>query len=104
MLRERKLLQKNDTVSETEQVKPAAKDPDNPSFTAADEQLDTLPDLEDTVMFEDEGSSSSYRDGDINNDSDFATGGVRRKSVEPPEVKDAELMAKAISSILTGES
>lgn len=73
-------------------------------YTAEDEKLDTLPSMDGLSL---EGSSgSSYGSGDgFNNESDFATGGgAGSRVVEEPDVKDASLMAKAISSILANES
>lgn len=96
---------KTDAPDETQEqsAKPVPPSSDEQSFSAADEQLDTLPDMDGMGVFADEVASTGYGDADINNESDFATGGVRNKNVEPPEVKDAELMAKAISTILTNE-
>lgn len=79
---------------------------EEPAFTAEDEELDTLPTMDDLGI---EGSSTdSYGEEGVNTDSDFATtsGGGSRRSVpeNAPEVKDAPLLAKAISTILANES
>ena len=70
-------------------------------FTAADENLDTLPEL-DGGMFEESDSSIYAGDSAVNTSSDVATVGVEARNIEP-DVKDAELMAKAISTILSNE-
>lgn len=72
------------------------------TFTAEDEDLDTLPSFDGFDGVGRSGSSASDEEG-INTESDFASNGVRTNKVEEPEVKDAALMAKAISSILSSE-
>lgn len=61
--------------------------------TLEDESLDELPDLEDM--------KTAGSDEDIVEDSDFSKAGSKEKKTDAPEVKDAALMAKAISTILT---
>lgn len=68
-------------------------------YSAADEDLDTLPSMGDLDI----DTTSSYSGDGINNESDFATSGVSHKA-EEPEIKDAPLMAKAISTLLANES
>lgn len=63
--------------------------------------IDTLPDMN-SLSFEDNNSSSS--DG-VETDSDFvSSANMNKHSDEPTEIKDAALMAKAISSILSDEN
>lgn len=75
-------------------------------FSAADSgDLDTLPDMEGLSFGGDDSSSSN--DDDVpssGGDSEFVSASSSRKSDEPPEVKDAALMAKAISSVLSDEN
>lgn len=74
------------------------------TFSAADEQLDVLPSMENLGI--DNSSSSENHEEGINSESDFATSGGTSVHREPEEteIKDAPLMAKAISSILANES
>lgn len=65
--------------------------------------IDTLPDMENFVFNEDSGSDSDD-DSDTGTDSEFVSMGSRKKNDEPAEVKDAALMAKAISSVLSDEN
>ena len=53
--------------------------------------------------FGESDSSSEENDGDYNDDSDFDSSYSSGGSVEVPEVKDAGLIAKAISSVLADE-
>ena len=64
--------------------------------------IDTLPDMENFVFNESSGSDSDD-DSDTGTDSEFVSMGSRKKD-EPAEVKDAALMAKAISSVLSDEN
>lgn len=67
--------------------------------------LDTLPDME-TFAFGDGNSSEDDDDvTDTDTDSEFvSSASSRRKSDDAAEVKDAALMAKAISSVLSNEN
>ena len=73
--------------------------------SADSEGLDTLPDME-GFSFGEDSSSSNDDDGDVpssGGDSEFVSASSSRKQ-EEPEVKDAALMAKAISSVLSDEN
>lgn len=72
----------------------------------AGEGIDTLPDMDGFVFGESESSQSSSEEvADTNTDSEFvASSGSHKKDDGPAEVKDAALMAKAISSILSDEN
>ena len=76
-------------------------------FSSADSgDLDTLPDME-GFSFSEDNSSSSKNDDEVpssGGDSEFVSTSSSRKTEEPPEVKDAALMAKAISSVLSDEN
>lgn len=74
------------------------------SAVVLDEQneIDTLPDMN-NFSFGESDSSSEENDGDYNDDSDFDSSYSSGGSVEVPEVKDAGLIAKAISSVLADE-
>jgi len=77
------------------------------TFAADAEELDTLPAMDD-LGFESSSPSAGGEEG-INSDSEFATAGgsggsSRRHQEDAPEVKDAPLLAKAISTILANES
>ena len=65
--------------------------------------IDTLPDMENFV-FSDGASSDSDDDSDTGTDSDFISSSGSSKKETPAEVKDAALMAKAISSVLSDEN
>ncbi len=80
---------------------------DEVRYTAEDEELDTLPSMD--GMGIESGSVSSFGEAGINNESEFATSGSsshRKQNDFNDEViiKDAPLMAKAISTILSNES
>ncbi len=64
--------------------------------------LDTLPDME-GFSFSEGGSDSDDDDIVSGSDSEFVSTSNSRKT-EEPEVKDAALMAKAISSVLSDEN
>lgn len=64
-----------------------------------DDGIDTLPDMNNFTT-EDNGTSGSV---DSETESEFVSSGSRKNSDEPAEIKDAALMAKAISSILSDE-
>ena len=69
-----------------------------------EDELDTLPEMENFAFGEDSGSDSG---SDVivpsgTSDSEFVSSSSSRKT-EEPEVKDAALMAKAISSVLSDE-
>ena len=73
------------------------------SSSPDEDELDTLPEMENFAFGEDSGSDSG---SDIiassgTSDSEFVSSGSRKQ--EEPEVKDAALMAKAISSVLSDE-
>ena len=77
------------------------------TYSAEDEQLDTLPSMDSIGDLD--SSGPAFGDGGVNNDTDFANGtggGSSRHAVEPDEntIKDAPLLAKAISTILANES
>ena len=77
------------------------------TYSAEDEQLDTLPSMDSIGDLD--SSGPAFGDGGVNNDTDFANGtggGLSRHAVEPDEntIKDAPLLAKAISTILANES
>ena len=68
-----------------------------------EEGIDTLPDMENFVFSEASGSEDSGSDNE--SESEFVSSlGSGKKSDAPAEVKDAALMAKAISSILSDEN
>ena len=67
--------------------------------------IDTLPDMANFVFSESESSDSEDDNSDTGTDSEFVSSmGTRNKSDGPAEVKDAALMAKAISSVLSDEN
>lgn len=86
----------------TKNAAPAVTSDGDQKFSAADEDLDTLPTMDD-VDFSSSSGSGFGGDG-VNTDSEFATTGVSHRGAEEPEVKDAPLMAKAISTLLANES
>lgn len=64
--------------------------------------LDVLPDMNNLTLESDDNSSTD--DSDVSTDDEFVSStNVHKHSDEPTEIKDASLMAKAISSILSGE-
>jgi len=64
--------------------------------------LDTLPDMNNLSFENDSGSSSD--DAEVDTDEEFvSSANMHKHSDEPTEIKDASLMAKAISSILSDE-
>ncbi|MCQ2573445.1 MAG: hypothetical protein MJ182_06085 [Treponema sp.] len=80
-------------------------------YSAEDEELDTLPSMDSLGDSIGGGDSSrpSFGDDEVNNETEFATAGSSggsRRSAEPDEnvIKDAPLLAKAISTILANES
>lgn len=68
--------------------------------------IDTLPDMGNLEFGQSESSESSQSDdSEIESDSEFVSSSQSRKSsAEVPEIKDAALMAKAISSVLSDEN
>lgn len=83
-------------VSGKEAVKPDSVVVDNSK--ESDNKIDTLPDMN-GLSFDNNTSSDS-----IETDSDFTSStSFSKSSDEPTEIKDAALMAKAISSILSDE-
>lgn len=63
--------------------------------------IDTLPDMNN---FEFEGKNNTSNDSDVETDSEFVSStSMKKNNDEPAEIKDAALMAKAISSILSDE-
>ncbi len=79
-----------------------------PSFSNSsnsDEGIDTLPDMG-NLEFEESGSSESNDDdADIGSSSDFvSSSSSHQKSDKVPDIKDAALMAKAISSALSDDN
>lgn len=91
-------------VSEKEAISPktekssSSSSSDNSSNGFNSEGIDTLPDIGD-LAFETEEISES-EDDDIDTDGEFVSS-VNKKSENVPEIKDAELIAKAISSVLS---
>lgn len=91
-------------VSEKEAIFPKTEEAsssssfDNSSNGFNSEGIDTLPDIGD-LAFETEEISES-EDDDIDTDGEFVSS-VNKKSENVPEIKDAELIAKAISSVLS---
>lgn len=69
---------------------------------AMEEGIDTLPDMN-SLVYEDNSSSDSDDDEVANTGFDSATS-IHSSSNEVPEIKDAGLMAKAISSVLSDEN
>jgi len=72
------------------------------SVSAMEDGIDTLPDMNNLVI-EDNNSSDSEDDDAVNTGFDSATS-VHSSNNEVPEIKDAGLMAKAISSVLSDEN
>lgn len=91
-------------VSGKEAVSPESIPERSASKTNFDsESIDTLPDIGD-LGFESETESENGSDDDeMENDSDYVPLG-NKKSENSTEVKDAALIAKAISSVLSGEN
>ncbi len=77
-----------------------------PDFSGAEDgELDTLPDMG-NFTFGESDSASNDDDDDVpasGSDSEFVSVSSSKKT-EEPEVKDAALMAKAISSVLSDEN
>lgn len=71
-----------------------------------DEGIDTLPDMGNLEFgVSDSSESSQSDDSQMESDSEFVSSShSRRSSNEVPEIKDAALMAKAISSALSDEN
>lgn len=88
--------------SESVSTPPAATSSNIASING-EEGIDTLPDMENFVFSE--GSASEDSGSDNESESEFVSSlGSGKKSDAPAEVKDAALMAKAISSILSDEN
>lgn len=69
-----------------------------------DKKIDTLPDMSNFEFSDNSSSSSSDEDVENGTGSDFvSSGSAHKKNNEVPEVKDASLIAKAISSVLADE-
>ena len=88
------------SVSEANQAAASASAPVN---NGGEGGIDTLPDMENFV-FSDGAGSASDDDSDAGTDSDFISSPGSSKKEAPAEVKDAALMAKAISSVLSDEN
>lgn len=70
--------------------------------TSSGDGLDVLPDMN-NLSFEND-SNSSTDESEVETDDDFVSSAqVHKHNDEPTEIKDASLMAKAISSILSDE-
>lgn len=90
-------------VSGKEAVSPDSIPSGSASKTNFDsESIDTLPDIGD-LGFESETESETESDDEMETDSDYVPLG-NKKSEGSTEVKDAALIAKAISSVLSGEN
>lgn len=73
-----------------------------PVVSSKDDELGVLPDMNNLSFENDSGSSSD--DEDVQTDEEFvSSANVHKHNDEPTEIKDASLMAKAISSILSDE-
>lgn len=102
-----KNFEKLNDLSGKEAVRPDSVSSDNSvvsiSGSSADSNIDTLPDMNRlNFASEDEDSEEEL---DTSTDSDFvSSANAHRNSDEVPEIKDAALMAKAISSVLSDEN
>lgn len=102
-----KNFEKLNDLSGKEAVRPDSVSSDNSvvsiSGSSADSNIDTLPDMNHlNFASEDEDSEEEL---DTSTDSDFvSSANAHRNSDEVPEIKDAALMAKAISSVLSDEN
>ena len=67
------------------------------------ESIDTLPDIGDLAIESETESDNQSDDDEMENDSDYVPL-ENKKSENAAEVKDAALIAKAISSVLSGEN
>ncbi len=99
-------LSSKEAVSSDELPK-VSKDISQPSSLSNSEDvgIDTLPDMGNLEFGQSESSESSQSDdSEIESDSEYVSSSQNRKSSnEVPEIKDAALMAKAISSVLSDE-
>lgn len=92
------------TQSSAEQADDGEQSVSGQSQTSDSEGLDTLPDMSSFVM--DNSSSSSEEEDDdssVDNDSHFATTVSNSSGRSDAGIQDAEVMAKAISSVLSSE-
>lgn len=94
-----KNLETYKNMSGKEAVSPAAVEVKDDTSAAEEQNIDTLPDMNAFSFGDNNGSSSDIVDAD----SEFSSSGMNKHSDEPTEIKDAALMAKAISSILSDE-
>lgn len=91
-------------VSEKETISPVAVNSsdsapsDGGKNDFASEGVDTLPDIGD-LAFETEENTES-EDDEVDTEPEFVSS-INKKSANAPEIKDAELIAKAISSVLS---
>ena len=102
-----KNFEKLNDLSGKEAVKPDSVSSDKSipvvSGSSDDSNIDTLPDM--NHMNFATGDVESEEELDTSTDSDFvSSANAHRNSDEVPEIKDAGLMAKAISSILSDEN
>lgn len=87
-------------VAGKEAVHPDSVESNNDKAKAESMNIDTLPEMN-SLSFEDNNNSSS---DDVETDAGFvSSANMNKSSDEQPEIKDAALMAKAISSILSDE-
>ena len=91
-------------VSEKEAVSPESIPNNSASkMNFNSESIDTLPDIGDLAIESETESDNKSDDDEMENDSDYVPLG-NKKSENAAEVKDAALIAKAISSVLSGEN
>ena len=91
-------------VSGKEAVSPESIPQSSASRTSFEsESIDTLPDIGDLAFESETESESESEDDEMETDSDYVPLG-NKKSENSAEVKDAALIAKAISSVLSGEN
>lgn len=94
-----KSLETMKNFSGTEAVKPESVSSTVSHTEDNSKGLDTLPDMNNLSF---ENNNSGFEDTET--DSEFvSSANMNKNNGEPPEIKDAALMAKAISSVLSGE-
>lgn len=93
-----------ESVSEKE-LQSSPENSSSPSSNDANGGIDTLPDMNNLEFGESNSSASSDSDSSgFETESETVASSHKRNSNEVPEIKDAALMAKAISSVLSDEN
>lgn len=94
---------KKDSVGNTSNAG-ATEERTSGNYSAADENLDTLPDMDNIDFTDDDGIAGNSAGGGEVIEASFSAASSVSDSGSGPEVKDASLIAKAISTVLAKES